>query len=180
MQVRPAVLSDLDTLVDYWVDLAAGQKAYDSHLEAEANRTPIRESMAQYITAGGVFVAVADGGERTDSSQASSDVRSDDGPSDILGFVMFGVESGQYEQDVRCGRVHNLFVLPERRGSGIGSELLSAAEKQLWANGVESISLDVLAANEDAHRFYRRHGYDAHRIELEKSTRNDTHSKEDR
>ncbi|MFC7202006.1 GNAT family N-acetyltransferase [Haloferax namakaokahaiae] len=166
MQVRPAVLSDLDTLVDYWVDLAAGQRAYQSHLKADANRTPIRESIAQYITAGGVFVAVADG--------------DNDSTSDPLGFVMFGIESGRYEQDVRRGTIHNLFVLPERRGSGVGTELLTAAEAQLRANGVDTISLDVLAANEDARRFYRRHGYDAHRIELEKSTRNDTHSKEDR
>jgi hypothetical protein len=36
-----------------------------------------------------------------------------------------------------------------------------------------------MAANAAARRFYERHGYRTHRVELEKSARSDTHSKED-
>ncbi|KAB1198842.1 MULTISPECIES: N-acetyltransferase [Haloferax] len=161
MRVSVAEMSALDTLSDLWVELANGQRAFGSHLFAGANRTPIRVSLARHITFDGVLVA-------------------HDESDDIVGFVMFEVESGTYEQDVTRGTVSNLFVVPERRGEGVGSRLLSAAEERLRDAGAEVVGLDVMAANESARRFYRRHGYRPHRIELEKSIQNDTHSKEDR
>ncbi|KTG27421.1 GNAT family N-acetyltransferase [Haloferax profundi] len=162
MRVTPAVMSDLEPLADLWVELAAGQKAFGSHLRAEVNRPTIRESLARHITIDGVLVA------------------RDEADDDILGFVMFEVEVGTYEQDVTRGTISNLFVVPERRGDGLGGRLLDAAETELRDAGVDVVALDVMADNEAARRFYRRHGYGPHRIELEKSIQNDTHSKEDR
>lgn len=166
MRVTQAELSDLDSLVDLWVELAEGQKAFGSHLFAEANRTPIRESVARHIAVDGIVVA--------------RDETTTDGGDDVVGFVMFEVEAGTYEQDVTRGTVSNLFVLPGRRDAGVGSRLLDAAERRLREMGVDVVALDVMAGNESARRFYRRHGYRPHRIELEKSIQNDTHSKEDR
>jgi ribosomal protein S18 acetylase RimI-like enzyme len=97
----------------------------------------------------------------------------------LVGFVMFGLEGGDYEQTVTRGVVHNLFVVPERRSEGVGSALLRRAEEDLSAFGADVVSLEAMAANADARRFYERHGYRTHRVELEKSARSDTHSKED-
>ena len=162
-RIGRATLADLDRLATLWVDLARDQRAYGSHLAAEANRTPVREALAHHVVTDGVRVA-----------------RDDDA---IVGFVTFGLEHGEYEQTVTRGVVHNLFVTPAARGCGLGSALLAAAESALTDSGADVVSLEAMAGNERARRFYERHGYEVHRVELEKPTnpaRNDTHSKEDR
>ncbi|MFC6724129.1 GNAT family N-acetyltransferase [Halobium palmae] len=160
MEVVPADTNDADALVDLWVELAEGQRAHGSHLLAAPNRASIREAVLQHVVTGGLFVA-------RDPT--------------IVGFVMFGPEVDGYEQDVTRGIVRNLFVAPERRGEGVGTALLDAAESSLRELGVDVVSLDVIAANEAARRFYRRHGYRPQRVELEKRVRDgesDTDSKE--
>ncbi|KAB1188145.1 MULTISPECIES: GNAT family N-acetyltransferase [Haloferax] len=166
MRLVAADVSDLDVLSDLWVELAHGQRAFGSHLFADANRAHIRASLAHHITFDGVLV-VRDGydGERNDS--------------DIVGFVTFEVEAGTYEEDVTRGIISNLFVVPDRRDEGVGGRLLSAAEERLREAGADVVGLEVMADNESARKFYRRHGYGPHRIQLEKSIQNDTHSKED-
>ena len=159
VRFEPADMSDIDRLVDLWVALARDQRAYDSHLEPEANRGVVREALARHIVVDGVTVA-----------------RHAD---DIIGFVMFGLEHGTYEQRVTRGVVDNLFVSVDWRGEGVGAALLDRAETTLAAAGADVVSLETMAANRRAQRFYERHDYDAHRVVLEKSTQNDTHSKED-
>nr|WP_305794597.1 GNAT family N-acetyltransferase [Halomarina rubra] len=134
--------------------MAADQQAYDSHLLAEPNRGTARETICRSIVTGGMLVA------RTDDDT-------------VAGFVQFSVESGAYETDVRKGLVENLFVDPDHRDAGVGSTLLDAAESALAADGADVVVLDVMAGNEDARRFYRRHGYDPHRITMLKPVEND-------
>lgn len=86
----------------------------------------------------------------------------------VLGFVMFGLETGGYEQDVTRGVVHNLYVRPAHRGRGVGSRLLAAAERELAARDADVVSLEAMMANQAAVRFYERNGYRRHRVELEK------------
>jgi ribosomal protein S18 acetylase RimI-like enzyme len=157
--LESAVMSDIDRLVELWVALARDQRAYESHLEPTANRGPVRETIARHIVVDGLTVA-------RDADE-------------IVGFVMFGLEHGDYEQSVRRGVVHNLFVLPTWRGNGIGERLLDAAEAALSDAGADVFSLETMAANARARRFYERQGYRPHRVELEKPAQNDTHSKED-
>lgn len=116
---------------------------------------------------------MSNGGTEVGSSAEDADA---DG---LVGFVMFDIEAGAYEQDATRGMVRNLFVRPAYRDAGVGTRLLAAAEDALADAGVDAVALDVLADNEAARRFYRRHGYRPHRVELEKSMRSDTHSKED-
>jgi ribosomal protein S18 acetylase RimI-like enzyme len=162
MRIERPTASAADALAELWVDLAADQRTHGSHLLAAANRASIRESLAQRIVSGGVFVA-----------------REEDGDdSDVLGFVTFYPESGGYEQDTDRGVVENLYVIPERRGEGIGSDLLPAAEDALAEGGMEAITLDAMATNERARRFYRRHGYEPHRVELERRLERETDTNE--
>ena len=156
MEIRPATRADIDTVVDLWVDLASGQRSHGSHLLAQANRGPIREVVAQRVVAEHVLLAVADTS------------------AEVLGFVMIAMDRGRYEQDVVQGVVENLFVRPEARDEGVGSALLTAAEDALTGKGAETVTLEVMAENEAARRFYRRHGYAPHRLELEKTAENDT------
>lgn len=143
--------AEADLLADAWVSLALGQREHGSHLRAEANRTRVRELFARYSANDRLLVArpEADG--------------------DPVGFVMFRTRSGQYEVDCVRGLVENLYVAPDHRGAGIGSTLLAAAERRLRERGVEVVSLEAMAQNSAARRFYRRHGYETHRIGFEKS-----------
>lgn len=156
--VERATTAELDLIADWWVDLAREQRAFDSHLSAEANRDLVREAIGRGTISGTVLVARSeDGGDGGDGEGA-----------ELLGFVMVSIETGRYEQDVARGVVDNLYVRPEARNRGVGSELLSAAERTLADASVDVVTLDAMAGNEDARRFYRRHGYAPHRIEFEK------------
>jgi ribosomal protein S18 acetylase RimI-like enzyme len=135
-------------ITDMWVDLAAGQREYGSHLLADDNRTQIRESVVRHIV--------------TDSLLVARDAGA------LVGFVMFSVESGSFEQDVRRGVVENLFVAESHRRATVGQTLLDAAEARLAERGVAVVGLEVMAENEAAREFYRENGYELHRIELEK------------
>lgn len=148
VEIQAADTGDADALVDMWLALADGQRQYGSHIPAEPNRTQIRESILRHITGEHLLLARAD---------------------QLCGFVMFTVEQGSFEQDVTRGIVENLYVRPDSRGEGIGSELLSRAEQRLGDRGVDTVALNVMADNERARQFYRERGYDPQRLELEKS-----------
>ncbi|SFR59344.1 GNAT family N-acetyltransferase [Halogeometricum limi] len=150
---------EVDVLADLWVALAADQRSYRSHLRAEENRDRIREAMARHVITDGVRVA-----------------RTDEG---VVGFVMYGLEHGDFAQDETRGVVRNLYVEPAFRGVGVGSRLLETAEAALSRAGATRITLEAMAQNEHARRFYARHGYAVHRVEFEKAVESDTHSKED-
>jgi ribosomal protein S18 acetylase RimI-like enzyme len=59
----------------------------------------------------------------------------------------------------RIGEIESLSVLPEYRGSGLGSELLERLEAHLHDLGVEDLILGALAGNDHAIRLYERRGY---------------------
>jgi len=59
----------------------------------------------------------------------------------------------------RIGEIESLSVLPEFRGSGLGTELLTRLEEHLRASGVDDLVLGVLPGNRDALRLYERLGY---------------------
>jgi ribosomal protein S18 acetylase RimI-like enzyme len=57
------------------------------------------------------------------------------------------------------GEIESLGVLPGRRGGGVGTRLLAALQEHLAGLGVRDVILGALPANQNAIRFYRRHGF---------------------
>ena len=55
--------------------------------------------------------------------------------------------------------IQDAFVLPERRGEGVGSALTAAAEEEAAARGHGRIGLTVSIKNAGARRLYERLGY---------------------
>lgn len=160
--IEPATDEDLSTVTDLWTHLAREQCAYSSHVLPEENRETIRETLAAYRINGGLLVACLEG--------------------EVVGFASFTVEQGTLELDATRGLLSNLYVRPADRGEGIGTALLEATEAALADRGVDVVSLEAMAANEAARRFYRRNGYETHRVTLESpvgQAENDTHSKEE-
>lgn len=55
-----------------------------------------------------------------------------------------------------------LYVVPAARGRGIGAALLKAAEAVVCQRGCELLEFNVDGEDNDARRFYERHGYVNH------------------
>lgn len=159
MTIEEAETRDGEELADLWISLADSQREYGSHILSSENRTAIRESIARHVVSDTLLVA-RDG--------------------DIVGFVMFTVDTGTFEHAETRGIIENLYVVEDRRNEGIGSALLARAEEALSERDVDAVALEVMADNERARNFYRRHGYTPHRIELQKQLESDTPSKDDR
>jgi len=71
----------------------------------------------------------------------------------IVGFVVIDRDrQGQ-------GHVITIDVLPEARRSGLGSQLMTAAEERLRALGCSTVFLEAAVDNAAALAFYKRHGY---------------------
>lgn len=157
--VEAANSEDTTALVELWIELADDQRRHGSHLLAGPNRSAIREAMLQHIVGGTALVARRDG--------------------TVVGFVTFDTEAERYRQDVSRGIIHNVYVRAADRGQGVGHGLLAKAEASLRAEAVDAVGLQAMAANDDARRFYRRHGYEPHRVELEKPINSDTQRSND-
>lgn len=173
-RVTPATAADVDAVTDQWVSLARGQRRHGSTLLAADNRAAVREWVARSVVTGELLVARdgSDGAERGagDGTDDPSDTGESDADSDdsLLGFVGFSLERDGYERECTRGTVTNLFVRSDRRGEGIGSALLGAAERALAEAGADAVALEALADNDRARAFYDSRGYDAHRIEFRK------------
>jgi len=159
VRVTPATADDVEPITDLWIALAEGQRAHGSTLLAEGNRGAVSEWVARSVVTGELLVAR-------------------DGDGTAVGFVGFALDHSGYERDRTRGTVSNLFVVPERRGEGIGTDLLDAAERALRESGAETVALEALAANERAREFYAARGYEPHRVELTKSLSADTGDEE--
>ena len=161
-RVAPATADDIEAVTDLWIALAKGQRRHGSTLLAEGNRAAVRDWVARSVVTGELLVA-RPRERRVDDGETDRDAP------DPIGFVGFALDRGDYERDRTRGTVSNLFVVPARRGEGVGSALLSAAERALREAGAEAVTLEALADNDRAREFYARHGYDRHRVELIKS-----------
>ena len=57
------------------------------------------------------------------------------------------------------GRVITIDVVPEQQHLGIGTLLITQAEKELKRGGCDQVVLEVAVNNQRALRFYKKHGY---------------------
>lgn len=67
------------------------------------------------------------------------------------------------------GEIDWIHVDPERRGEGLGEELLETAERELVDRGAGHVEGRVLDVNEGGNAFYEDHGYEStgeHRVEI--------------
>ncbi|QCS41120.1 GNAT family N-acetyltransferase [Natrinema versiforme] len=70
--------------------------------------------------------------------------------------VIAGFVEGRLEDE--WGEVNWLFVDPEHRGKGIGTELYETASETLRNRGAEHVCATVLEANTEGHQFVERFG----------------------
>jgi [ribosomal protein S18]-alanine N-acetyltransferase len=76
----------------------------------------------------------------------------------ILGFVIADrFRSRKASRSV--GKIITIDVVSEAQHGGVGSLLMKAAEAGLKENGCDYVSLEVAVDNQQALRFYKKHGY---------------------
>jgi ribosomal-protein-alanine N-acetyltransferase len=71
--------------------------------------------------------------------------------SSAVGFIV--------AQAGRAGHIITIDVLHEFRRSGLGSQLMEAAEQRLRSEGCQSVILETAVDNASALAFYKRHQY---------------------
>jgi ribosomal protein S18 acetylase RimI-like enzyme len=84
--------------------------------------------------------------------------RSPDG--EILGHVFGVVKEGDigFDSGEQIGYIEDIAVIESQRGAGLGSALLDAARTRFAERGLRSFKLSTVPGNDDARRFYARHG----------------------
>ena len=141
--------ADIDRLEGLWRELLAHHLAAAPHLAALGpTRDPAdswRVRRAQYLQ----WLAVR---------QAAVLVAQDGGR--LVGYAMIRVvdAGGSWQWGDQVGVLETLVVAGSARGSGTGRALLDAARERLAEWGAQVMTISVIAGNEVALRFYRRHG----------------------
>ncbi len=95
-----------------------------------------------------------------------------DNDGNIAGYVtiLCRVQSDDLDDgDIEFGLVADLLVRNEYRGTGLGRDLMNAAEEFARNNGVNWLRVSVMAGNGAARRLYESTGFSEIYIELEKS-----------
>lgn len=146
--IEAATVEDLDRLVDLWVDLVEHGRSYDLSMRAEENRLVAREVLVAAVADDRVYVA-----------------RDDDR---VVGFCHLQFESGGFERDRDRGVIENLYVEPDYREAGLGSDLLEAGEERLAELGAEEVALEALVTDERVRSFYSDYGFSPTRVTLAK------------
>ena len=78
-----------------------------------------------------------------------------------IGYAVAHLQDGPddtFAVGARYAELYSLSVAPEARGGGVGSGLMDRLDERLAELGITDLSIAVMAANEDAIRFYRRRG----------------------
>lgn len=64
------------------------------------------------------------------------------------------------------GLLDELYLIPERRGHGLGAQAIAFAELWCRSHGCEALRLEVELSNERALRLYRQGGFISHHRDL--------------
>lgn len=151
MKVRAAVVDDAPALgrvmVNSWLSAHRGQMPDAAWRKRVDEWTPDVSARA-WVRA---FTERADGNAARDVLLVAED---DAG-------VLSALVSGTAADDDASGSIAEigaLYVLPERRGQGIGGSLLRAAASELAKVGFSALHIGVLTANLPARGFYEAMG----------------------
>lgn len=80
----------------------------------------------------------------------------------IIGFCKVDIDGTQ-------GYIDELAVATERRNQGVGTALMDWAERVFAQRGVRQVELRVVVGNNDAQRFYERHGFRPSVLEMKRT-----------
>ena len=142
--IRPARPRDREAILDLWLALIDYHRALDPlYPVVPGIREALGEEVKRGLLGGLCRLLVA---ELDDA---------------LVGFAFAEVERVETREASGPGSswIHELYVVPEERGSGVGSALVEAAEKFLERRGGGRIAVRVESGNEDGLRFWQRRNF---------------------
>lgn len=77
---------------------------------------------------------------------------------EAVGFALVTMRPTPYH-DGPLAQLDELYVVPELRGRGVGTKILTEAITSLRAHGVHEMHINVDEVDDGARRFYERHGF---------------------
>jgi ribosomal protein S18 acetylase RimI-like enzyme len=88
----------------------------------------------------------------------------------ILGFITYSIEEETYFDTniTRYGSIKELCVDEDKRGKGIGTQLMTAVEDFFASHGLSDICVNSAALNKNAMAFYEKLGYHTKRVAMYK------------
>jgi ribosomal protein S18 acetylase RimI-like enzyme len=79
----------------------------------------------------------------------------------VVGYALVRIEDGPddtFPVGDRYAELYSLSVAPDRRGGGIGTQLLDFVDDELARRSIYDLKIAVMAGNADALRLYERRG----------------------
>lgn len=143
--IRRAARGDARAVAQMWDRMARQHRQYDpeSYDWATDSTEVFREHFEQMVRKENIVLLVA--------------ADSQDQPVGYL--VGLCTDAPEIFAVKRRGRINDLYVLPEQRGSGLGRRLMQAGLTGLKECGAEEVDLQVSRENTDAIRFYESLGF---------------------
>lgn len=143
LRIRPAVVADAPRIAQ--VHIASWQEAYSGIVPAQvldnldlARREEQWRAALENAERDGVRAWVAETGDR------------------LVGFCSLG-PSRDEDADRRTWEIYSIYLEPDTWGRGVARELMRTMLAEVPADA--PVTLWVLADNERARHFYRRHGF---------------------
>jgi ribosomal protein S18 acetylase RimI-like enzyme len=155
--VRPAISSDIESIIDLWRELL------EYHAQLGPNWTPAQDSaehfarfLAEQLSKDGVLILIAEvDGKAMGYCQA-----------------VIGSRPLIFEQTERCV-VLDLVVAEAERKLGVGGRLLDEIEGWARERGVRRIEVGVACSNDPAVAFYHNRGFSAYSQRMAKDIATD-------
>lgn len=147
ISIRPIDITEIGLVEPLWNALREHHTALAPTLDSPRTRDESwarrRAQYEMWLVEPGSFILLAE--------QAGSPV----------GYAMVRLRSASptWSSSERAGEIETLSVLPEMRGQGVGTALIGAVREHVEPLGLGELSLHVLAGNDNATRFYERHGF---------------------
>ena len=148
MQLTEATEEDIPKLVEYWYALASGMEQYSEFNE---------------VAYDGIEDVPEDGFVRHLEDDDVTDYLIEDA-GESVGFVT--LREGNHPSRTYAKYVHivNLFVTPDSRNQGYGSQVVEAVTELARADGCDHLKVSCEWENEGARRFYEDIGFEEKQV----------------
>lgn len=151
-EIRKAQLEDVDRIQELSVKLSEWEEEnFDSTIDPDWNTTDeATEWFEQRVYEG--YAYVAETGE------------------EIVGYLVGAVNGSEvYRDDLTIAELESMYLIPEYRGEGIGTELAEQFESDVTEeHDVDRIRVEVTAENEAGRDFYRSLDLEDYSVKMEK------------
>ena len=156
MNIRSATSTDTHIIShSLWANLATEMEPY-----SEINSIDITEELLRNVTES--FTHLVEKNALYHLYVVESDEQ-------LVGFIDFEEKVSELMVHNTYIQVRNIYVLPEYRNQGIGSELLSEMESHAKKISADYVEIPVEWNNTEARSFYKQNGYEKKKIHFTKS-----------